>query len=63
MPPTRSGAPASSVWMCAVVVHTTAPIAEHRLQPDDVRAGAVEHREHLGLGAEVCAEDLLQRAV
>ncbi len=25
MPPTFSGAPASSVWMCAVAVHTTAP--------------------------------------
>ena len=25
MPATRSGAPASSVWMCAVAVHTTAP--------------------------------------
>ena len=37
-----------------------APAGEHRLQPDDVRAGAVEDREGLDALAEVLGEDLLQ---
>ena len=37
-----------------------APAGEHRLQPDDVRAGAVEDRERLDALAEVLDEDLLQ---
>ena len=61
MPPTRSGAPPSSVLMCAVdAADDRAPAGEHRLQAGDVRAGAVEDGEGLDALAEVLREDLLQ---
>ena len=37
-----------------------APAGQHAGERDDVRAGAVEDRERLGLRAEVLAHDLLQ---
>ena len=54
---------------CACLIHVDvgggcrdhgAPAREHRLEPDHVRPGAVEHREGLHAFAEVLDEDLLQ---
>ena len=44
----------------ALGAHHGAPAPVHRLQRDDVRARAVEHRERLGGRAEVLADDALQ---
>ena len=37
-----------------------APAGQHGLEPDDVRPGAVEHRPHGGVLAEVLGHDLLE---
>ena len=56
-----SGAPPSSVWMCAVLVATTAPQrGSTASERDDVRPGAVEHRKGLGAVAELHPHDLVQ---
>jgi hypothetical protein len=40
--------------------HHRTPAGDHRLEPDDVGAGAVEHREHLNALTEVLGEHIVE---